>query len=72
MIMDDQDGAGGQAELVGVTPAVFTARMDRVRSGLTAGAVQAQRSSRIAPRYRRVRFAVPPWGGGGLHRGPGA
>jgi len=41
MIMDDPDGAGGQAELVGVTPAAFTARMDRVRSRLTAGAVQA-------------------------------
>lgn len=29
---------------------------------MTAGAVQAQQSSRIAPRYRRVRFVVPPWG----------
>ncbi len=62
MIMDDPDGAGGQAELVGVTPAAFTARMDRVRSQLTAGAVQAQQSSRTAPCHRRVRFVVPPWG----------
>jgi len=62
MIMDDPDGAGGQAELVGVTPAAFTARMDRVRSQLTAGAVQAQQSTRIAPCHRRVRFVVPPWG----------
>ncbi len=59
--LDDPDGAGGQAQLVGVTPAAFTARMDRVRSQLTAGAVQAQQSTRIAPCHRRVRFVVPPW-----------
>jgi hypothetical protein len=62
MIMDEPDPDVSQAELVGVTPAAFAARMDRVRSQLTAGAVQAQQSTRIAPCHRRVRFVVPPWG----------
>ncbi len=62
MTTNESDPDVSQAELVGVTPAAFTARMDRVRSQLTAGAVQAQRSTRIAPCHRRVRFVVPPWG----------
>jgi len=62
MIMDDPAGTDAQAQLVGVTPAAFTARMNRARRQLTAAAVQAQQSSRIAPQYRRARFLVPPWG----------
>ncbi len=62
MTTNEPDPDVSQAELVGVTPAAFTARMDRVRSQLTAGAVQAQQSTRIAPCHRRVRFVVPPWG----------
>ncbi len=62
MTTNESDPDVSQAELVGVTPAAFAARMDRVRSQLTAGAVQAQQSTRIAPCHRRVRFVVPPWG----------
>jgi len=51
-----------QAELAGVTPAAFTARIARARSQLRVATEQAQQSSRIAPRHRRVRFLVPPWG----------
>ncbi len=62
MTTNEPDPDVSQAELAGVTPAAFTARMDRVRSQLTAGAAQAQQSTRIAPCHRRVRFVVPPWG----------
>ncbi len=42
MTTDEPDPGAGSAEMVGVTPAAFTARIGRVRSQLTAGAVQAQ------------------------------
>ena len=62
MTTNEPDPDVSQAELAGVTPAASTARIARVRSQLTVAEEQAQQSSRIAPRHRRVRFVVPPRG----------
>jgi hypothetical protein len=62
MTTNEPDPDVSQAELAGVTPAAFTARIARARSQLTAAAKQAQQSRRTAPRRHRVRFLVPPWG----------
>ncbi len=62
MTTNEPDPDVSQAELAGVTPAAFTARIARARSQLGVAAEQAQQSSRTAPCHRRVRFVVPPWG----------
>jgi len=62
MNTNEPDPPVSQAELAGVTPAAFTARIARARSQLTVAQEQAPQSSRIALRHRRVRFVVPPWG----------
>ncbi len=49
MITNEPDPDVSQAELAWVTPAAFTARMDRVCSRLTAGAQAAQWASRTTP-----------------------
>lgn len=62
MTTDEPDPEVSQAELVGVTPAAFDARIARARTQLATAAKEARQSGRTAPGHRRVRFLVPPWG----------